>query len=52
MHAGMDQQVHLDPRELVTALKAAAEPTRLRILLLLQAGEQVPQDCDSFAASA
>lgn len=29
----------LDTRELVTALKAAAEPTRLRILLLLAQGE-------------
>ena len=29
----------LDTEELVTALKAAAEPTRLRILLLLAAGE-------------
>jgi len=29
----------LDPATLVTALKAAAEPTRLRILLLLSAGE-------------
>lgn len=28
-----------DPRELVAALKAAAEPTRLRILALLAAGE-------------
>lgn len=30
---------HLTSHDLVTALKAAAEPTRLRILLLLQAGE-------------
>lgn len=29
----------LKPRELVTALKAVAEPTRLRILVLLAAGE-------------
>jgi ArsR family transcriptional regulator len=35
----MDRSAHLDTRDLVTALKAAAEPTRLRILLLLQAGE-------------
>ena len=30
---------HLRTRELVGALKAAAEPTRLRILLLLATGE-------------
>lgn len=35
----MDNAGHHNPRDLVTALKAAAEPTRLRILLLLQAGE-------------
>ena len=34
MTAGM-----LGAKDLVTALKAAAEPTRLRILLLLAAGE-------------
>lgn len=31
--------LNLDTRSLVAALKAAAEPTRLRILLLLKAGE-------------
>lgn len=35
----MEQHPHLETRDLVAALKAAAEPTRLRILLLLQAGE-------------
>ena len=35
----MDTNPHLPITELVGALKAAAEPTRLRILLLLQAGE-------------
>lgn len=35
----MDRSPHLSNSDLVTALKAAAEPTRLRILLLLQAGE-------------
>ncbi len=35
----MDLNPHLPITELVGALKAAAEPTRLRILLLLQAGE-------------
>ncbi len=35
----MDQHPHLETKDLVAALKAAAEPTRLRILLLLQAGE-------------
>ena len=35
----MEQHPHLEAKELVCALKAAAEPTRLRILLLLQAGE-------------
>jgi ArsR family transcriptional regulator len=34
----------LDTRALVTALKAAAEPTRLRILLLLRAGELTVKD--------
>lgn len=35
----MERPAHIPTRDLVTALKAAAEPTRLRILLLLQAGE-------------
>ncbi|MEQ1718452.1 MAG: metalloregulator ArsR/SmtB family transcription factor [Hyphomicrobium sp.] len=35
----MERPAHLEPGDLVTALKAAAEPTRLRILMLLQAGE-------------
>jgi ubiquinone/menaquinone biosynthesis C-methylase UbiE len=35
----MDQASELSTDDLVTALKAAAEPTRLRILLLLAAGE-------------
>ena len=35
----MDQPAQLTTADLVTALKAAAEPTRLRILLLLAAGE-------------
>jgi ubiquinone/menaquinone biosynthesis C-methylase UbiE len=35
----MDQAADLSTDDLVTALKAAAEPTRLRILLLLAAGE-------------
>jgi ubiquinone/menaquinone biosynthesis C-methylase UbiE len=35
----MDQTAELSTGDLVTALKAAAEPTRLRILLLLAAGE-------------
>ncbi|NOT70538.1 MAG: metalloregulator ArsR/SmtB family transcription factor [Hyphomicrobium sp.] len=35
----MDQAADLSTADLVTALKAAAEPTRLRILLLLAAGE-------------
>jgi len=35
----MDQNPHLPTCDLVAALKAAAEPTRLRVLLLLQAGE-------------
>ncbi len=35
----MNERVELDTDSLVTALKAAAEPTRLRILLLLAAGE-------------
>jgi ArsR family transcriptional regulator len=35
----MDPSVELKTEELVIALKAAAEPTRLRILLLLAAGE-------------
>lgn len=35
----MDEAAHLPTPELVAALKAAAEPTRLRILLLLQTGE-------------
>lgn len=39
MYYGMDQTSSLSTDDLVTALKAAAEPTRLRILLLLAAGE-------------
>jgi ubiquinone/menaquinone biosynthesis C-methylase UbiE len=35
----MDTAAQLQTKDLVTALKAAAEPTRLRILLLLAAGE-------------
>jgi ubiquinone/menaquinone biosynthesis C-methylase UbiE len=35
----MHQSADLSTEDLVTALKAAAEPTRLRILLLLAAGE-------------
>lgn len=35
----MESQANLSTDDLVTALKAAAEPTRLRILLLLAAGE-------------
>ena len=35
----MDARQKLSSRELVTALKAAAEPTRLRILVLLKSGE-------------
>ena len=35
----MDIPANLETDDLVTALKAAAEPTRLRILLLLAAGE-------------
>lgn len=35
----MDLNPHLPITDLVGAFKAAAEPTRLRILLLLQAGE-------------
>ena len=35
----MNDRLHLDTDSLVTALKAAAEPTRLRILLLLATGE-------------
>ncbi|MGE0053463.1 MAG: ArsR/SmtB family transcription factor [Hyphomicrobium sp.] len=35
----MDTNAHLSTPDLVNAMKAAAEPTRLRILLLLQAGE-------------
>jgi ubiquinone/menaquinone biosynthesis C-methylase UbiE len=35
----MDHAANLSTGDLVTALKAAAEPTRLRILLLLAAGE-------------
>lgn len=35
----MNDRVQLDTDSLVTALKAAAEPTRLRILLLLATGE-------------
>lgn len=34
----------LEPRHLVTALKAAAEPTRLRILALVAAGELTVKD--------
>ncbi len=39
MFAIMNDPANLTLEELVTALKAAAEPTRLRILLLLGAGE-------------
>lgn len=39
MNAQPPSQLTLDPDTLVTALKAVAEPTRLRILLLLKAGE-------------
>ena len=37
--AAMQVKSDMETGDLVTALKAAAEPTRLRILLLLQAGE-------------
>ncbi len=39
MAIAADITAHMETGDLVTALKAAAEPTRLRILLLLQAGE-------------
>ena len=39
MYQRMDRPGDLNTADLVSALKAAAEPTRLRILLLLQAGE-------------
>ena len=41
-----------DSDEIVTALKAAAEPTRLRILLLLAAGELNVKDLTQSSGRA